>query len=140
MTVSPSGFQLYDVSDFPIVRIEGRNLPDGYGQRWVEEMDALLARDEPLCFIFLSSVANPLHEDQRRQTHWLKQNKKALAKICHGAVAIEPDRALRLLKRAQGVVMAAAFGLKYVVVADHAAAERRARELLSGIGHDLDDE
>lgn len=125
-------FVFYDVSDFPIVRISGRALPIGYGQQWCAEMDALLARGEPFAFVFLDSAENPAHDDQKAQMQWLKKNKRRLAELCRGAVAVEPDRAKRVLKRAQGLVAMAAFGLRFSVAPDRAEADARARRLLGG--------
>lgn len=129
---STARFIFYDVADFPIVRISGRNLPRGYGPQWVAEMEALLARDQPFAFIFLDSVEDPDHEDQKMQMIWLKRHRRKLAACCRGAVAIEPDRARRLLKRAQGLAMVAAFGLRFSVVRDRTEAEQRARSMLLG--------
>lgn len=126
-------FQLYDVADFPLVRIDGASLPDGYSAQWIAEMEALLARGEPFTFVFLSSNDNPTHEDQKAQTLWLKRNKKPLAALCRGAVAIESDGAKRLLKRAQALVITTAFGLRFSVMPDRAGAETRAREFLAGL-------
>ena len=61
-----------------------------------------------------------------------KRNKKALAAVCRGVVGIEPDRAKRLLKRAQALAITAAFGLRFSIASDRAEAERRARLLLAG--------
>jgi methyltransferase (TIGR00027 family) len=133
-------FEHYDVSSFPIVRIDGARLPAGYSKKWVAEMEALLARGDPFAFVFLSSAEHPAHEDQKRQTQWLKRNKKPLAQLCRGAVAIEPDGAKRLLKRAQALVITTAFGLRFSVVPDRSQAEARAREFLAGLDlHDDED-
>ena len=125
-------FKCYDVSCFPLVSIEGRRLPPGYAPQWIAEMDALVARGEPFAFVLLDGVETPTHADQKAQTHWFKRNKKALAAVCRGAVAVEPDRAKRLLKRAQALAVTAAFGLRFSIAADRQEAERRARLLLAG--------
>lgn len=125
-------FRFFDISRFPIVEIAGSRLPQGYAPQWIAEMDALLRRGAPFAFVFLDSVESPAHEDQKAQTLWLKKNKKALAAICRGAVAVEPDRAKRLLKRAQALAVTAAFGLRFAVAPDRQEAERCARRLLAG--------
>lgn len=133
-------FRLYDVSDFPIVRISGSQLPPGYGPQWVAEMDALLARGEPFALILIDTVENPRHEDQKLQTQWFKKRKRELATVCRGAVLIEPDRAKRILKRAQALAMTAAMNLRFSVVPDRTEAELRARQLLAGGALPDDDE
>lgn len=125
-------FKFYDVTRFPLVSIEGSRLPAGYAPQWIAEMDALVARGEPFAFVLIDSVENPAHADQKAQTQWFKRNKKALAAVCRGVVAVEPDRAKRLLKRAQALAITAAFGLSFSIAPDHAEAERRARLLLAG--------
>jgi len=125
-------FKFFDVSRFPLVTIAGSRLPPGYATQWIAEMEALLARDEPFSFVFLDNVENPMHEDQKAQMQWLKKNKKALAGLCRGAVAVEPDAARRMLKRAQALAVTAAFGLRFAVAPSAEAAEQRARRLLAG--------
>lgn len=125
-------FRLYDTHDFPIVRISGRALPSGYGPRWVAEMDALLANGKPFAIVALDSAENPDHEDQKTLVVWVKSHKKELSRLCKGFVSIEPDRATRLLKRAQGAAMALAFGLRMKVAADRIQAEALAKRLLGG--------
>ena len=125
-------FEFYDVSRFPIVTIEGSRLPSGYAPQWIAEMETLVARGEPFVFILLDSVEEPTHADQKAQTRWFKQNKKALAAVCRGVVGVEPDRARRLLKRAQALAVSAAFGLRFSIAPDRAEAERRARQLMAG--------
>jgi len=127
-----SQFEFFDVSRFPIVRIQGSRLPPGYAPQWIAEMDALLARGQPFAFVFLDSVEHPEHADQKAQTQWLKKNRKPLAALCRGAVAVEPDRAKRLLKRAQALAITAALGLRFSIAADREEAERRARKLMAG--------
>lgn len=125
-------FKFYDVSRFPLVAIEGSRLPPGYAPQWIAEMEALVARGEPFVFVLLDSVEDPTHDDQKAQTRWFKQNKKALAAVCRGVVGVEPDRARRLLKRAQALAVSAAFGLRFSIAPDRMAAERRARQLMAG--------
>jgi hypothetical protein len=125
-------FEFFDVSRFPLVEIAGSRLPAGYAPQWVAKIEALLARGAPFAFVFLDSIENPTHEDQKTQVQWLKRNKKALAAVCRGAVAVEPDRAKRLLKRAQALAITPAFGLRFSIAPSRAEAERRARLLLAG--------
>ena len=125
-------FKLYDISDFPVVRIQGSLLPSGYAPQWIAEMDALLAQGKPFVFVFLDSAENPAHDDQKAQTKWLKANRKQLKQVCRGFVSIEPDRAKRILKRAQALAITAAFGLRFSIVPDRTEAEAHARRLLAG--------
>ncbi|MFT3819983.1 MAG: hypothetical protein QM750_20610 [Rubrivivax sp.] len=136
--LGPDGFKFYDVSDFPVVRIRGSTLPAGYAPQWIREMDALLANAEPFAFVFLDGAENPEHEDQKAQMKWLKANKKALARVCRGIAAVEPDRGKRILRRAQAVAISAAFGLRMSIAPDPQEAEVRARRFLSG--HDVPDD
>ena len=125
-------FRFFDISAFPIVTIQGSRLPSGYAPQWIAEMDLLVGQPEPFAFVFLDSVENPTHEDQKAQTLWLKRNKARLAAVCRGAVSVEADLAKRLLKRAQALAITAAFGLRFAVASDRQEAERRARKLLAG--------
>jgi hypothetical protein len=125
-------FQLHDTSDFPVVRLSGHGLPAGYGPQWAVEMDALLDQEQPFVLIFLDTVEDEAHEDQKLRTVWLKKNKKALAATCRGMVNIEPNKATRMVKRAQGAALAVAFGLTLKFAADRAEAESLARRLLAG--------
>lgn len=125
-------FKLHDVSRFPIVKLHGRGLPPGYAPTWANEMNMLLLQDHPFVLIFPDSVENETHEDQRLRTKWLKAHKGRLAQICRGIFGIEPDKAARVLKRAQGAVVAAAFGLNFRVVATVEEAEQLAVSLIRG--------
>jgi hypothetical protein len=127
-----SEFRLYDARDFPIVRISGRGLPIGYGPQLVAEMDALLVTDKPFVIIALDSAENPDHDDQKTLMVWVKSHKSELSRLCKGFVSIEPDRAVRLLKRAQGAAIAMAFGLRMKIAADRSQAEALAKRLLKG--------
>jgi len=125
-------FQFHDTSDYPIVRLSGRGLPDGHGPQWAAEMDALIARKRPFVLIFLDTLENEAHEDKKVRTVWIKKNRKDLASLCRGFVSIEPDKATRILKRAQGAAMAAAFGLRLKFMANLEKAEALAKRLLAG--------
>lgn len=130
---------LHDLSDFPLVRLSGRGLPEGYGPQWVAEMDALVDRGEPFALVFLDAAENEPHEDRKLRTLWLKRNKARFAAICRGIVASEPDAARRLVMRAQAAGLALAFGMTLAIVPDRQAAERRALELLAGAAPTTDD-
>jgi hypothetical protein len=125
-------FKLHDVSRFPVVKLSGRGLPPGYGPTWASEMEMLLAQDVPFVLIFLDSAENETHDDQKLRTKWLKANKGRLAEMCRGIFSIEPNKAVRLLKRAQGAVVAAAFGLRLRVVASLEDAEQLAALAVAG--------
>jgi len=125
-------FKLHDVSDFPIVRLCGRDLPPGYGPDWIAEMEALLARGQRFALVFPNSAENEPHDDQKMRVVWLKQNKSRLAELCAGIFGVEPNQAARLLKRAQGLVVAPAFGLTFRVAATQEQAEALARLAVAG--------
>lgn len=125
-------FQFHDTSDYPIVCLSGRGLPDGHGPQWAAEMDALIARRRPFVLIFLDTLENEAHEDKKVRTVWIKKNRKDLASLCRGFISIEPDKAVRILKRAQGAAIAAAFGLRMKFCTDVAEAGALAKRLLAG--------
>jgi hypothetical protein len=128
----PEEFKLHDVSRFPVVVLHGRGLPTGYGPIWASEMEMLLSQDRPFVMIFPDSVENEDHADQKLRTVFLKANKGRLAAKCQGIFSVEPNKAKRLLKRAQGAVIAAAFGLKFRIVLTVGEAERLASLALAG--------
>jgi hypothetical protein len=125
-TLDLSEFELHDVSRFPIVCLHGRGLPNGYGPQWAKEMETLLHRNEPFALVFPDSVENEAHEDQALRARWLKANKERLAAVCRAVVGVEPNKALRLMKRAQGLAIAAAFGLNFRITATVEEAEKLA--------------
>ena len=130
--LNPNDFRHYDIAEFPIVSIRGSRLPAGYAPQWIREMDALVAHAQPFAFVFIDSAEHPEHEDQKAQMQWLKAHKKALAEVCRGIVAVEPDRAKRLLKRAQAAAISLGFGLRMSIAPDLDEARSRARRLLAG--------
>ena len=136
--LNPNDFKHYDVSGFPIVSIRGSLLPAGYAAQWTEEMEALVTNAQPFVFIFIDSAEHPEHEDQKAQMLWLKANKHRLAAVCRGIAAIEPDRAKRVLKRAQAVGLSVAFGLRMWIAPDLEEARLSAQRLLAG--HEIVDE
>lgn len=127
-----SVFRHYDVRDFPIVRIAGRGLPHGYVTQWIAEMDALLANGEPFALVFLNSVQDPSHDDQKGMMLWINAHKRELARLCSVMISIEPDPVLRLAKRAQGLALVVALGFRFAVVADEARANELAGRALAG--------
>ncbi|MCA6113195.1 hypothetical protein [Bradyrhizobium cenepequi] len=125
-------FKLHDVSRFPVVVLHGRGLPPGYAPNWASEMEALLGQERPFVMIFPDSVEDEAHEDQKLRTVFLKANKARLAARCQGIFSVEPNKAKRLLKRAQGAVIAASFGLRFRIVGTLEEAERLAGLALAG--------
>ncbi|MFT3815571.1 MAG: hypothetical protein QM740_19745 [Acidovorax sp.] len=130
--VNPSDFKHYDVSEFPVVSIRGSSLPAGYAPQWIAEMEALVENGQPFVFVFIDSAEHPEHEDQKAQMQWLKANKRRLAQVCRGIAVVEPDRAKRILKRAQALGLSAAFGLRMSVAPDLVQARARADGILAG--------
>jgi hypothetical protein len=125
-------FKLHDVSRFPVVTLHGRGLPPGYGPTWASELEALLSQERPFVMIFPDSVENETHEDQKLRAIFLKANKTRLAAKCQAIFGVEPNKAKRVLKRAQGAVIAAAFGLRFRIVATLEEAEQLAGLALAG--------
>jgi hypothetical protein len=63
-------------------------------------------------------------DERVRCTLWLEANKGPFAAVCRGVIGIEPDRAQRLIKRAQGTVVAIALGLTFRIAASAAGRKR----------------
>jgi hypothetical protein len=95
-------------------------------------MEMLLSQDRPFVMIFPDSVEDEAHEDQKLRTLFLKANKTRLAAKCRGIFGVEPNKAMRLIKRAQGAALAAAFGLRFRVVPTVDEAERLAQMAVAG--------
>lgn len=125
-------FALHNVSRFPLVILHGRGLPPGYGPHWARELEMLLGQERRFAMIFPDSVEDEDHEDQKLRALFLKKNKERLAARCLGIFGVEPNKSKRLLKRAQGAALAAAFGLRFRVVATVEEAERLAGLALAG--------
>lgn len=127
-----ANFQLHDVRCYPIVYLDSIAMPKQHAQQWVKEMNQLLALQQPFVLVFLNSIEDDLHEDKKARMQWIKQNKKALARLCYGFIAIEPNKATRAMKRLQGAAIGAAMGLKMKFSASLAEAETLAECLLRG--------
>jgi len=125
-------FRFHDVSRFPIVKLQGRDLPPGYGPAWAAEMEMLLDQPTPFALVFPSSAVDETHEDQKLRTIWLKAHKKPLARKCRGIFSVEPNTAMRLIKKAQGAAIALAFGLQFRVTATETEADALAALVLGG--------
>ncbi|MDQ8732305.1 hypothetical protein [Bradyrhizobium sp. LHD-71] len=125
-------FKLHDLSRFPVVVLHGRGLPHGYGLTWARELEALLSQNRSFVMIFPNSVEDEDQADRKLRTVFLKANKARLAAKCSGIFAVEPNKAIRLLKRVQGAAIAATFGLRFRVVATVEEAERLASLALAG--------
>jgi hypothetical protein len=82
--------------------------------------------------VFLNTVQNPTHDDQKGMMLWIKAHKRELARLCRVMVAVEPDRVLRIAKRAQGLALVVALGFRFAVVADEVRANELAARALAG--------
>ncbi len=123
---------MFDLADYPLVRLRTQGLPAGYGPDWARQMDALLARGEAFVLLLLDEHGEEAQEDKKVKTAWIKANRQVFTGLCRGFVAVEPNPVRRLALRAQGMVISQAFGLRFAVARDAAAAEDLGRRLLAG--------
>ncbi len=125
-----SDFKVHDISAFPKVRCEASRIYPGYGPQWRDELEALIARDEPFYLVFSAGEFDETQEDIRLRTIWLKENKDRFARVCKSIVNIEPDDAKRekLAKLSAGAEKA--FGIPgFVVRSEIEAAEAGVKSL-----------
>ena len=130
MSFDPDSFTVHDISAFPVVRVRSSGMPEGYAPQWVKEMDALLVRGEPYVLMFEGGRVDEAHEDRKQRGLWLKQNKRALQKVCRALISIEPDPLKRAAFRLQAVGAVKAFGIPMDVMPSEAEAAACARRRL----------
>lgn len=110
-----SEFTVFDVSRFPAVCCHAENMVCGYGRRWQEEMEALIAHGDPFYMIFLPGDFCEDKADTRLRALWLKANKTQLAMVCRSLISIEADPERRAALTAEKVGLERAFGIPRLV-------------------------
>lgn len=135
MPIDHQAFTVHDISSFPIIRSRPEAIVPGYAERWVSEMEALLAQGQPFVVVFPTGSAEEAHEDRKRRGIWLKANKKALGRLCLSLIAIEPDRLKRMALRAQAAMATKVFGIAMEIAASpEEASDLAARLIAKGHG------
>jgi NADPH-dependent ferric siderophore reductase len=130
MSLDSRAFLIHDIAAFPFVWLRHDAMHARNPAQWQIEMDDLLERGEPFVIIFEAGEHDETHEDRKTRALWLKRNKQALVGVCLAVIAIEPDTVIRVLREAQSVMAAKAFGIAAKVVACEADALLVARKLL----------
>ncbi|SAH96309.1 Uncharacterised protein [Bordetella ansorpii] len=129
--MSPPLLSVHAVDTYPVIRFLPEAAVPGYAARWVQDMDALLARGEPFAVIYPESSFDETHEDRKIRGQWLKQYRDALAALCRALVTIEPDEQRREALQAQLDGLSRAFGVPQTATATHAQALDLARSSVS---------
>jgi hypothetical protein len=126
---------LFDLSAFPLVRLP---MPEpgiaGYGERWVAEFDAVLAREERFILLSIGPISeDEAHDDRKARMLWLKRRRAELGRFClaHLHVERDPDRRAMMQERAEKT--AGAFPYALALFADEDAALERAWTLLRAV-------
>lgn len=131
MNIDIKSFIVHDVAAFPIVWCRSDGMRPRFAIQWQVEMDELMARAEPFVLIFEPHEhEEETHEDRKQRGLWLKHHKHAMAAICLGVIATEPDALKRVVVKAQSVLAAKAFGVAAEVAASRQEAEHIAQALL----------
>ena len=138
--MSPSDFQIHDVSDFPLVRLISEGLPDGYAVQWEAEMEALIGQPDSFVMVVAAAQGEEPEalEDRKRRALWMKRNRDTLARRCRGMVGVEPDTTRRLMMRTQSAALAGLFKVPMRIVASAGEADALALAFLDGQGVDRD--
>jgi hypothetical protein len=118
-----TGFTLFDVSAFPLVRAHMLGQPVGYAARWMQEMDALLAHGQPFVLLADERPQDESHEDRTARTSWFEANRDRLASICHGCVMVEPGAEKRAAAQLHSETLTKTFGLHFHVAANKEEAQ-----------------
>jgi hypothetical protein len=121
---------ILDLTDFPIVRIQIDDRTLGGTQAWIDEMEALLAREEPFAIISQSRVTKDSPEDEQRRGDWYRTNDQRLAQWCKMMTYVEPDAVARDRLQSQAAGLRRVFSFAFEVVADDRAALDLARRSL----------
>lgn len=124
---------VFDVTDFPLVVVRNDAIAsDGYAQRWLDDMDALLRHGEPFVMIFPPARPDEAHDDRKQRGKWLKENRAALAAVCRALITVEPDPKERDAAVANGAGIEKAFGVPFDVAASLDDARQAGRRRLTG--------
>ncbi|QBP14119.1 GntR family transcriptional regulator [Cupriavidus metallidurans] len=122
---------VHDLKDFPIVRFDAASIYEGYGDRWCDEMDELLARNQPFVLIYLA-IGDESDADRFKRGAWLKRNKDAMALNLLALIHVEPNEEKRQKLQTMLPKLVVAFGTPQAARASVSEAEALARQLLAG--------
>lgn len=127
--------QHLDTSSWPIVFYEmPEEIPDSEAQNHVDEMQSILAKQQPFVLIF-HGVEYPKKSKLFYKTYrqWGKDTKDLQKKFCRGAIRVEPDEKKRksLFKMALRYLTAQAIPYPYKVVASMDEARGQADQWLA---------
>lgn len=128
---------LFDLSAFPLVRLP---MPEpgitDYGERWVAEFDAILARETRFVMLTIGPMPErEAHDDRKARTLWLKRRRADLGRLCLSHLHVEPDPLRRAAMQATVLTakMAAVFPYALALFADEETALERAWTLLRAV-------
>ena len=113
---------ILDLTDFPIVRIQIDDRTLGGTQAWIDEMEALLAREEPFAIISQSRTTKDSPEDEQQRGDWYRTNDRRLAQWCKMMIYVEPDAVAYERLQSQAAGLRRVFSFAFDVVADDCAA------------------
>ena len=126
-------YAMLDMSGFPIVRLDESKVQPGAVDAMIEDFDMLLAGGTPF-ILMMEGVhdddAERDHEEQKKQTRWLRKNRHRFAGTCLGILAVEPNPVKRQLRQATAGAMKLALGIPIIIAADVYDADKNAQELL----------
>ncbi|MDQ8032662.1 MAG: hypothetical protein REJ50_11660 [Bordetella sp.] len=123
-------FEYHDLSQFPLVLVRHGHAPQGYAERWIGEMERLLAQPDAFVLIVLDLDTEIAHEDRKAMVQWQTANMARLRERCRGFIAIKQDPSALARTRAQAEKMTRAFGVAFVAAPDLGAARATALALL----------
>lgn len=109
-------YSIFNVTHLPAVCCPPANAFPGYGSRWQEEIEALIARGEAFYMIFPPGERREDRADTLLRTAWLKANKTRLGAVCRSVVRIEEDRGKRAKLIAQAGSLEKAFAIPRLFV------------------------
>lgn len=125
---------LFDLGAFPLVRLP---MPKpgiaGYGERWMAEFDAILARGERFVLFSVGPIPDEAHDDRKARTLWLKRRRAELGRLCLAHLHVERDPAQRAVMQERAEKMAGAFPYALALFDSEDAALERAWTLLRAV-------
>lgn len=128
---------VFDLTAFPLVRMPMPAAGDtGYGERWVAEFDAILARETRFVLFSVGPMTETEgHDDRKARTLWLKRRRADLGRLCLAHLHVEPDPAWRAEMQAMvdSGRMAAAFPYPLALYGTEDPALERAWALLRAV-------
>jgi hypothetical protein len=121
---------ILDLSGFPIVRLNVDDRTSGNTQDWINEMDALLAREEPFAIVSCSRMEQDNPQDEQQRGNWYRTNNERLATWCKVMVYIEPDDLQREKLKRQLEGLRKVFLFRFDLVASEEEALSLAQDFL----------